>query len=64
MRLDKFAAAFAQFRADMPPDSKVILLIPQTDGSVLAKVEGHERGALIGHTLRMVLDAGVWKVGQ
>jgi hypothetical protein len=29
---------------------------------VLATVEGHEHGIVIGHTLRVVRDGGVWKV--
>jgi hypothetical protein len=51
-------------RADMPRDSRVVDLIAQTDGSVLAVVEGHQAGVVIGHTLKMVLDGGVWKVGK
>jgi hypothetical protein len=58
------AAAFAQMRADIPPDAKVVELIPQTDGSVLAKVEGHERGMLIGYTFRVALVGGEWKIAR
>jgi hypothetical protein len=55
---------FRDFRAEMPADAKVVELVPQTDGTVLAKIEGHERGILIGYTFRMVLDGQVWKVGK
>jgi hypothetical protein len=56
------SARFQQIRDDMPADSRVVALVPQTDGSVLATVEGHEHGIVIGHTLRVVRDGGVWKV--
>jgi hypothetical protein len=47
---------------DMPADSRVVALVPQADGSVLATVEGHEDGVLVGHTLPLVQEAGAWKV--
>lgn len=56
------ATRLQQLRDDMPADSRVVDLVAQTDGSVLAKVEGHEGVVVIGHTLRMVQEGGVWKV--
>lgn len=58
------AAAFAAFRADMPDDARVVGLVPQTDGSVLVNVEGHEQGIVVAYELRLVREAGGWKVGQ
>src|SRR5262249_6739454 len=45
---------YNQRAADMPVDSKVVALEPQTDGSILAKIEGHENGLVIGFTVRMM----------
>jgi hypothetical protein len=56
------AERLAQLRVDLPADSRVVRLVPQTDGTVLANVEGHDRGILIGYTFRMILDASRWKV--
>ena len=70
------AAAAAPFRArdgaarlkalheDMPADSAVVALVLQTDGTMLATVEGHRDGLVIGYTLKLVQVAGVWKVGS
>jgi hypothetical protein len=58
------AARLKQLRADMPPDARVVSVIPQKDGSVVAKVEGHANGMIVGYTLKTVLDAGVWKIGR
>jgi hypothetical protein len=49
-------------RDDMPADSRVVGLVPQTDGSVLATVEGHENGVVIGHTLRLMRERDGWRV--
>jgi hypothetical protein len=69
------AAAAAPYRAsdgasrlnalhdDLPADSAVVDLVLQTDGSVLATVEGHRDGLVIGYTLKLLQIAGVWKVG-
>lgn len=60
-------AKLKQLGVDMPPDSRVVGLVPQTDGSVLASVEGHraDDGMVIGYTLKMVQDgSGAWKVGK
>jgi hypothetical protein len=55
-----------ELAADMPVDTKVVDLVPQTDGSVLASVEGHrpEDGMAIGYTLKIVEVGGHWKVGK
>lgn len=55
-----------QLAADMPADSRVVGLVPQTDGTVLASIEGHraEDGMVIGYTLRMVQTRGSWRVGK
>jgi hypothetical protein len=55
---------FAQLRADFPPDSRVVELIPQIDGTVLAKTEGHQGGLVIGNTIRLVLESGLWKAAE
>jgi hypothetical protein len=55
---------FAQLRADFPADSGVVELIPQADGAVLAKIEGHEGGLAIGNTIRLVLEGGLWKATE
>jgi hypothetical protein len=55
-----------QLAAEMPKDSHVVRLVPQTDGSVLASIEGHraEDGMLISYTLRMAQEGGAWKVAK
>jgi hypothetical protein len=55
-----------QLAADVPADSVVVRIVPQTDGSALASIEGHraEDGMVIGHILKMVLEGGAWKVGK
>ena len=55
-----------QLAADMPADSRVVGLAPQTDGSVLASIEGHraEDGMVIGYTLKMVKGGEGWRVGK
>ncbi len=58
------AARLADLRGDTPPDSAVAELEPQTDGSVLAKVEGHRDGIVVGSTLRMIETPSGWKVGK
>jgi hypothetical protein len=58
------ATRFAQLRADFPPDSRVVELVPQVDGAVLAKTEGHEGGLAIGNTIRLVLEGGLWKAAE
>jgi hypothetical protein len=55
-------ARLRAMRDDMPADSRVVALVLQTDGSVLATVEGHEGGVVIGHTLRLVREGEAWKV--
>jgi hypothetical protein len=56
-------ARFQALRSDMPADSRVVGLVPQVDGSVLATVEGHEGdGPVIGHTLRLIREGDAWKV--
>lgn len=57
-------AAFDQLGRDMPADSRVVSLEPQTDGSVIANVEGHDRGIVVAYRLRMVRDGTAWKVGE
>ncbi|MEO8070084.1 MAG: hypothetical protein ABI652_01670 [Acidobacteriota bacterium] len=54
----------AALRADVPPDSRVVALNPQADGTVLASVEGHAQGMVIGYTLRMIPVGADWKVGK
>ena len=58
------ATRLADLRDDTPADSAVAELEPQTDGSVLAKVEGHRDGIVIGSTLRMIGTPDGWKVGK
>jgi hypothetical protein len=58
------AGRLKELREDMPADVEVVALEPQVDGSVLAKVEGHRDGIIIGYTLRMVLEGNAWKVTQ
>ncbi len=56
-------ARLADLRDDTPADSAVVGLEPQTDGAVLARVEGHRDGVVVGSTLRMVGTPAGWKVG-
>jgi hypothetical protein len=56
------ASKLAQLAADMPPDSQVTSLEPQTDGSVLATIDGHDAGIVISYTVRVVGDGQNWKV--
>ena len=58
------AARLADLRDDTPADSAVVELEAQTDGSVLAKVEGHRDGIVVGSTLRMVETPSGWRVGR
>jgi len=58
------AAALADLRDDMLADSAVVELKPQTDGSILAKIEGHRDGIVVGHILRMIETSDGWKVGR
>jgi len=58
------AAALGDLRDDMLADSAVVELQPQTDGSILAKIEGHRDGVAIGSTLRMIETPDGWKVGK
>jgi hypothetical protein len=60
------AAKLGALADDMPDDARVVSLVPQTDGSVLASVEGHRAadGMVIAYTLRMVEEGGAWKVGR
>jgi hypothetical protein len=56
------AAKLAQLAADMPPDSQVTSLEPQTDGTVLATIDGHDAGVVISYTVRVVRDGDGWRV--
>jgi len=58
------AAGLAGLRGDMPADAAVVELEPQTDGSILAKIEGHRDGIVVGTTLRMIETPDGWKVGK
>jgi hypothetical protein len=58
------AGRLADLRDDMPADTAVVALEPQTDGSILAKVEGHRDGMVVGSTLRMIKTSDGWKVGK
>ena len=58
------AARLTDLRDDMPADVAVVALEPRTDGSILAKVEGHRDGIVIGYTFRMIETAAGWKVGK
>ena len=58
------AARLKELHDDMPADSAVVGLVPQTDGTLLASVEGHRDGLVIGYTLKLVKEAGAWKVGK
>jgi hypothetical protein len=58
------AAGLAGLRDDIPADAAVVALEPQTDGSILAKTEGHRDGIVVGRTLRMISTPNGWKVGK
>jgi hypothetical protein len=60
------AAKLGALADDMPDDTRVVSLVPQTDGSVLVSVEGHRAAdsMVIAYTLRMVEEGGAWKVGR
>jgi hypothetical protein len=58
------AARLTDLRDDMPADAAVVELQPLTDGSILAKIEGHRDGIVIGYTLRMFETPDGWKVGK
>ena len=58
------AARLAELRGDLPADAAVVALDPRTDGSVIARVEGHRDGMVIGSSYRMVATPAGWKVGQ
>jgi hypothetical protein len=63
----KAAAAYvtaAIKRGDMPKDTQVASLDKQADGSMHVSVEGHEKGIVIGYTLQVVQEGGVWKVAK
>jgi hypothetical protein len=55
-------ARFDQLRTDMPKDTRVVSLEPQTDGSVIATVEGHDGTVVVAYELRVVPDATGWKI--
>jgi hypothetical protein len=48
----------------MPTDAAVVDLQPQTDGSVLAKVEAHRDAVVVGSALRIIETPDGWKVGK
>ncbi|MFI5167081.1 MAG: hypothetical protein ACHQQS_10700 [Thermoanaerobaculales bacterium] len=58
------AARLTDLHDDMPADAAVVELRPLTDGSILAKIEGHRDGIVIGYTLRMIETPDGWKVGE
>ncbi len=45
-------------------DAAVVGLQPRTDGSILAKVEGHRDGIVVGTSPRMIETPGGWNVGR
>jgi len=57
-------ARFARLRKEMPADTRPVLLKKQPDGIVLVSVEGHQDGVAIEYVLKMVEEAGRWKVGN
>jgi hypothetical protein len=57
-------AAMKQLPKDAPPDTRVVGVKTQADGSVLVSVEGHQDGIIIGYTLKMMRVDGVWKVAR
>jgi hypothetical protein len=57
-------AELAALRDDMTADAAVVELELQTDGSILAKIEGHRDGIVIGYSLRMIETPDGWKVGK
>ncbi len=56
------AAGLADLRDDIPADAAVVELEPQTDGSILARIEGHRDGIVVSRTLRMISTPDGWKV--
>lgn len=57
-------ARFAQLRKEMPPDTRPVMFKTQPDGSVLVSVEGRQNGVAVEYVLKMVEEAGRWKVGK
>jgi hypothetical protein len=57
-------ARLAELRDDLPADAAVVELVPQTDGAVLARIEGRRDGIVVGSTVRMVETPEGWKVGK
>jgi hypothetical protein len=60
------ASRLRDLSADMPADTRVTSVSPQTDGSVVVEVEGHRKadGMAIGYTLKLIQEDGAWKVGK
>jgi hypothetical protein len=58
------AELLAGLRDDMPADATVVELQPQTDGSIMARIEGHRDGLVIGTTVRMIETPQGWRVGR
>jgi hypothetical protein len=61
-RGDAGAAAFRQLRTDLPGDSRISDVAPQTDGTVLLTTEGHAGGIVVSYQLRAVREADQWKI--
>jgi hypothetical protein len=64
LRASGGGAELAALRDDLPADAAVVELQPLTDGSILAKVEGHRDGIVVGTTLRMIATPAGWRVGS
>jgi hypothetical protein len=58
------AERFGDLQREMPADSRVVNLVPQTNGSVIVSVEGHAAGIVIGYALTVTRDGSGWKVTQ
>jgi hypothetical protein len=57
-------ARLADLRGQMPRDADVASLVPQADGTVLVKVQGHQDGIVISYTLKMVQIGADWRVAR
>jgi hypothetical protein len=55
---------FAELRAEIPPDTRLVKLDTQEDGTVVATLEGHERGIVVAYELTMVRIGDQWKVDK
>ena len=58
------ASRFAQLRAEMPKDARVTSLTRQSEAAATATIEGHDNGIAVEYLLKLVVEAGVWRIGK